>query len=314
MAILPSLRFAPFQLIAVCDLDADLAAHTARTFGADKWYANYREMLDREELDVVAVVGPPSLHFLAGKEVLASGRHLFVEKPPAPTVAEAEELAAAASGREIMVGFQKRHARAYVLARNAAQEDSFGQVSMLRMNYSHVRETPLSDHLAFMSIHAIDLASFFMGDVSGGALHVSSHEKYHVVAATFEHVDGGISMLSLSALEPRLQETVELAGQSSLLRVSDLSELIIQHQAPEWADTYDTGPAMASVWRPDFAIPIDANNSLVLQGYAGEMSALAAAIHSGTTPQADIHDAVKAMRIIDLIAAAPPGFSTFTIT
>jgi myo-inositol 2-dehydrogenase/D-chiro-inositol 1-dehydrogenase len=309
MATLPALRFAPIELVAVCDLDIGLAERAAHAYGAAAQYSSYRDLLDREELDAVAVVGPPDLHYTAGLEVLASGRHLFVEKPPAMTLAQARQLAEAAGGLQVMVGFQKRHARAYQLARQAAASPEFGRPSMLRLNYSHVRTAPLSEHLAFMSIHALDLARYFLGEVTAGSAHISSRNGQHVIALTLEHAGAVPAVLSLSALEPRLQETLELAGDSALLRVRDLCELTVEHAAPEWEDCYQTGPSMMAGWRPDFTIPTDDNNSLVLQGYAGEMIEFAEAIQNGRVVNGGINDAVAAMRIIEAIYQAPHGFS-----
>jgi predicted dehydrogenase len=212
-----------------------------------------------------------------------------------------------------MVGFQKRHARAYKLAMQAVVGAHFGRPSMLRLNYSHVRTAPLIEHLAFMSIHALDLARFFMGEVTAGSVHLSERDGQHVIALTLEHAPGSVSMLSLSALEPRLQETLELAGDSTLLRVRDLCELTVEGAAPEWEDCYETDPSMMRSWRPDFTIPTDDNNSLVLQGYAGEMVELADAILRGRPVNGSINDAVEAMRLVEALARAPGGFSRLDI-
>jgi predicted dehydrogenase len=208
-----------------------------------------------------------------------------------------------------MVGFQKRHARAYQLARQAAAAAAFGRPSMLRLNYSHVHTSPLIDHLAFMSIHALDLARFFLGEVVAGSVYLAEREGQHVIALTLEHAEGAVSMLSLSALEPRLRETLELAGDSTLLRVRDLSELTVESAAPTWEDCRQTGPSMMASWQPDFTIPTDDNNSLVLQGYAGEMRELADAIAGGRPVNGAIDDALRAMRLVEALASAPLGFS-----
>lgn len=313
MATLPALRFAPIDLVAVCDVERDRAERVAGVYGAATCYSRHEDMLAGEDLDVVAVVGPPALHHRVGLDVLAAKRHLFIEKPPAMTLRDACQLAEAADGRQVMVGFQKRHARAYQLARQAMASAQFGRPSMLRLNYSHVHTAPLLDHLAFMSIHSLDLARFFMGDVAAGMVHVSERGGQHVIALTLEHTSGAVSMLSLSALEPRLQETLELAGDSTLLRVRDLCELTVERAAPNWADADGTTPAMMTSWRPDFSIPTDHNNSLVLQGYAGEMIELADAALNGRPVEGNIDDAVQAMRLVEALAQAPLGFSTLNL-
>ncbi|HRX80880.1 MAG TPA: Gfo/Idh/MocA family oxidoreductase, partial [Pirellulaceae bacterium] len=46
---------------------------------------DYRQLIDRNDIDVVSVVAPNKLHYEIAKAVLASGKHLLLEKPMAPT-------------------------------------------------------------------------------------------------------------------------------------------------------------------------------------------------------------------------------------
>jgi myo-inositol 2-dehydrogenase/D-chiro-inositol 1-dehydrogenase len=73
-------------------------------------YAAYRELLDREELDVVDVVLPTDLHHEVGMAVLASGRHLLLEKPMAPRLDHCDELIelARTKGKVLAVGHELR--------------------------------------------------------------------------------------------------------------------------------------------------------------------------------------------------------------
>ena len=49
------------ELVACCDLDAEKARQTARSFGFERWYTDHRELLEREELDCVFIVMHPRL-------------------------------------------------------------------------------------------------------------------------------------------------------------------------------------------------------------------------------------------------------------
>ena len=55
-SILPSFQYAPIELVAICDLVPERAQFCARQFGALRWYTDYAEMLEQEELDAVFVV------------------------------------------------------------------------------------------------------------------------------------------------------------------------------------------------------------------------------------------------------------------
>jgi len=73
-------------------------------------YADYREMLGGETLDVVDVVLPSHLHYPVAKDVLLSGRHLLLEKPMALDTSQCDELIALAGAQKriLAVGHELR--------------------------------------------------------------------------------------------------------------------------------------------------------------------------------------------------------------
>ncbi len=72
--------------------------------------SDWRDVVGRPDIDLIAVATPPSTHAEIGRAALAAGHHLLVEKPVATTRAEADRLIAArdASGRVAAVDFQLR--------------------------------------------------------------------------------------------------------------------------------------------------------------------------------------------------------------
>lgn len=312
--MLPALRYAEIRLVATCDLDVARAERAAVRFGAPRWYTSAEEMLAAERLDALIVVGPPALHVSAALLGLSSGLDVFIEKPPGLCLADAERLraAAVAAGRQLQVGFMKRHALAYTRVRDAIRGDDFGTPRLLRLNYSHWRCAPLREHLAFMSSHALDLARFLMGDVVGGTVSKTPIDDQHVIALLLDHRGGGTSMLSLSSLEPRVQERLEIAGDSTLITVDDLTEVRVHARAPQFTDALSTDSSV-TLWRPDSTIPIEQSDSLALQGYAGEMAHFAAALRDGTAVTPSIDDGVAVMQLVEAVVAAPAGRSELVL-
>lgn len=306
-SIYPALRFTDLELVAVADLDKGRARAVGGRFGSPRVYTDYQEMLKVEELDAVGVVGPPDLHHEAGLAVVESGRHLFVEKPPAPDLAGARELQARAAEQEVqvMVGFMKRHASAYIRARELSERPEFGRRTVLRLNYSH-GHLPVRDHLIYMTTHAVDLARFFMGDISRATAIKRNIDDNFAIALLAEHAGGGISQLTLSAHEPRVQESVELAGESALVQITNMTELRYHPAAGAIVPPDET---MTSVWFPEFTIPLEYADSHVLQGYAGELRNFAEGIATGSAVSPNIHDGVEAMRLVEALFEAPEGMS-----
>jgi myo-inositol 2-dehydrogenase / D-chiro-inositol 1-dehydrogenase len=73
-------------------------------------YTDYREMLSREDLDVVTVVLPTDLHYEVGSAVLESGRHLLLEKPMALTLEHCDAMneMAQRKGKLLAIGHELR--------------------------------------------------------------------------------------------------------------------------------------------------------------------------------------------------------------
>lgn len=308
-AIYPALRYAPIRLVAIADLDEDRARRNAAWFGAREVYGDHRTLLERADIDAVVVVGQPPMHASVGLDVLAAGRHLFVEKPPGATLADTLALQAAAhdSGCSVMVGFMKRFARAYVRARAIADSPEFGAPRVLRFDYSHWQAGDLRSHLLFMSVHAFDLARAFLGPVVAGAGTRRELGDARALTLELDHASGALSQLHLSSCAPRVQESLDLYGDSTMVRVDNLTELRSYRRAPGIADAVDTDESMSSVWHPDFAVPLAGNDSLVLQGYAGQMRHFAEQLLAGQPIVGDITDGVAAMELVEAVAAAPAG-------
>ena len=308
-SILPAIRYAGMRLIALCDLDADRAELARRQFGAEKTYQSVDEMLARADLDAVIVVGPPDLHVSAGIAALETRRHVFVEKPPANSMADAQRLkqAGEAAKRQVMVGFMKRRSSAYRLVRQVMLNGEFGSVTSVQLTYAHWPVKGLRLHLLDMSIHALDLARWLAGDPSRMSVYKRPIGANHVVALTMDHPEA-VSQLDLSAFQPGVQERLVVTGQGAFVRVENMTDVVFVRQAAG-APAEAPNNRVTSSWTPEFAIPDPENDRLVLQGYATEMIAFADAIRDGSPVDPSIDDGIAAMRLIEAIVDAPTGLS-----
>jgi predicted dehydrogenase len=85
------------NIVALCDVDLDHAAHTFKKFPKAKIYKDYREMLDKEKnIDAVVCGTPDHNHCMVSMTALKHGKHVYCEKPLTHTVKEARWIAEAA--------------------------------------------------------------------------------------------------------------------------------------------------------------------------------------------------------------------------
>lgn len=310
--ILPALQCAPAELVAVCDRDRDRAERAKRRFGAAAAFTTVDDMLRDAAMDAVVVCGPPELHLRAALQALDYDLHVFVEKPPAPDLAGALELRRVARAHERIcaVGFMKRCALRYAQARAIAATDAFGRLTQISIKYSHWPTPNLEWMLKFMTIHLCDLARFLAGDLERITIETAERAGQYSFSMVGRAKSGCLVSLVTGSQEPRIKERVELVGEGELVVVDNVVDLqYFRHVDPIRnfsSDIYDV-----QVVRPDFAIPSQTQNSLFLQGYAGEFIEFIHAIQHNATPSATIDDGVMAMRLVDLMGNHTSG--TFTI-
>jgi len=128
---LPCLAELPqFDLVAVAEISAEIRHHVTARHPGVAGYADFADLLRRDDLDAIAVLTPD--HAAIADEVVRSGRHAFVEKPLCFGAAEGRRLLdlAERAGVQVMVGYMRRHDPAYaVLERRVAD---LGRIHLVR--------------------------------------------------------------------------------------------------------------------------------------------------------------------------------------
>lgn len=97
-------RFYPSLHLAVCaDVNVELTKSHAEKYRIPVG-CSVEEMLAMEEVELVVNLTPPQFHTELNKKILLAGKHVFCEKPFAPTVAGAREVMALADEKGLLVG------------------------------------------------------------------------------------------------------------------------------------------------------------------------------------------------------------------
>jgi predicted dehydrogenase len=100
-----ALRDAPGSaLVAVARARAELAEDFARTHGARRWHAEWRDLLRDPEVDAVYLATPVRLHAEQAVAAAEAGKHVLCEKPMALDVASCERMVAAARAHGVRLG------------------------------------------------------------------------------------------------------------------------------------------------------------------------------------------------------------------
>ena len=118
------------EIVAFADIYEDTAREAAEEFGVESYYADYKEMLGRDDIDLVSVCTPPFEHSRNSIDALRAGKHVLCEKPMAGSLQECDAMidAARSSGRSLSQVFQWRYQRDSLMAKALIDEGKLGHV------------------------------------------------------------------------------------------------------------------------------------------------------------------------------------------
>ena len=91
---------------------------------------DYRKLLERKGIDAVYISATPeNLHFPMAKEFLEAGKHVFLEKPIAVTLAEADELIKLSKQKKVKftIGYSQRFNAKYAYVRKCVRDGTIGR-------------------------------------------------------------------------------------------------------------------------------------------------------------------------------------------
>jgi scyllo-inositol 2-dehydrogenase (NADP+) len=133
---------------AIVTADQARQAKAARDFPQARLYASSDAMLaDAAQLDLVVVATPNRFHVPIGVAALEAGLPVVIDKPVAPSVAEAERLGAAAerAGKLLSVFQNRRWDGDFITLRRLIEGDALGKVVRLESRFERFRPAPNAD-------------------------------------------------------------------------------------------------------------------------------------------------------------------------
>lgn len=129
-----ALRVPGARVTVVCDAsDANLAA-AGDELGVATRLKDYRQAIARDDVDAVIIVTPTFLHREVACYAAEQGKHVFLEKPMALSVAECEAInaAVAKAGVRLQLGFMRRFDEGFMQAKAALDSGEMGRVMIIK--------------------------------------------------------------------------------------------------------------------------------------------------------------------------------------
>jgi predicted dehydrogenase len=225
-----------FAALAGCELrwlcDASEAARERHgpAFPGARTTADLDEVLADDGVDAVVLATPVPTHADLAERVLASGRHCFVEKPLAQSVADAERVVAAAraSGKTLMVGHLLEYHPGVIALKGLVDSGELGDIHYLysnRLNLGKLR----ADENALWSLGAHDV-SVVLRLLEEEPSEVQAHgESYmrdgieDVVFCFLRFPSGRAAHLHLSWLDPHKERRFTVVGSRRMATFDDMA-------------------------------------------------------------------------------------------
>jgi predicted dehydrogenase len=216
----------------VAEMSAERRSYVEANFPRSRTTADWEKVLADPEVEAVVVATPAATHAEIARRALAAGKHVFVEKPLATSVADADDLVrrAAAAGRVLMAGHTFLYNAAVRYVQALVERGDLGRLYYLyshRLNLGQVR----SDVNAWWNLapHDVSILLYLMG----GALpaNVSAHGVDYiqpgvedVVFASLTWPDRVTAQVHVSWLDPGKVRKMTLVGSRKMVVYDDVSD------------------------------------------------------------------------------------------
>ncbi len=174
---LPGYRNAGADIVAVADAVRQRATAAALAFEVPNVYDDWQTMLEEQRPDVVSVCVPNVFHAPVALAAIEAGAHVLCEKPVATSVADAEEMFAAAKrkGVLLMAGQNQRFRPVNEAIKAAIDRGAFGEIYHAEASYVRrlgipnwgsftMKAASFGGALCDVGVHVMDLALWFMGN------------------------------------------------------------------------------------------------------------------------------------------------------
>ena len=229
------------EAVAVADLSQDRLDAISKRFPAVRVTTDYRELIDDPSIDAICVVTPVGTHRKLAEEAFAAGKHVFVEKPLAKTVSDAEAIVRAGerAGKTLMVGHTFVYNPAVVVVKGILDSKGIGQV-----HYLDSQRVNLGLHQFDINVlwdlgpHDVSIALYWLDEEPewvqcSGACFVQPGIE-DVVFLMIGFPSGAIAHAHLSWLAPSKLRTTTVIGSQKMVIYDD-------NQAVEKVKIYDQG-------------------------------------------------------------------------
>lgn len=292
------------ELVAVSRARYELAEEFAREFGAEHWYANWRELLNNPNIEAVYIATPVNQHAEQTIAAAEAGKHVLCEKPMALSVTECERMIDACRVNNVKLGVAYYRHFYPVIARmkEIIAAGEIGVPVLAQIN-AFERFNPTSDNPRYWLVkkelsgggpmmdfgcHRIEVLMNILGPIAKvhgfTARILFEREVEDTSTALFRFASGARGMLTVTHAANESQDTVDIFGSEGSLHVPSLNRglLHIKSSSGEREETLPPHPNFHLPQIDEFTQAVLNNRESGVSGLIGrEVALIEEAIYAG---------------------------------
>lgn len=286
-----------YELVGFYDPNSENAKKVESEFGY-KSFETISELIDA--VDVVDIVTPTLSHYECAKEAIKAGKHIFLEKPIANSVQEAEEIIQLTREYNVkgQVGHVERFNPAFKAVKDKIQNPMFIETHRLAEFNPRGTDVPVVLDLMIHDIDAIlSVVKSKVKEIHASGVAVIS-DSPDIANARIEFENGCVANITSSRISLKNMRKSRFFQKDAYISVDYLEkncEVVKMKDAPEKAGEWDMILQNAEGVRKQiyFDNPDVPPNNAILD----ELESFADAINSNKTPIVTLEDGTEALRI-----------------
>jgi protoporphyrinogen oxidase/predicted dehydrogenase len=296
-----------FVVSHLCDMRSQPLEALSRRYPEVRCTTSYREMLEDESLDAVAIATPVSTHFALSMAALEAGKHVFVEKPLSASSEEVVQLTELADekGLVLMPGHTFLYSPAVTAIKGLIDSGDLGDIYFISSS-----RVNLGLHQADVSVvwdlgpHDFSILRYWLdalpAEVSAVSRSCLLPQVPDVSFINLRYPSGTVAHVELSWLAPSKLRRTAIVGSEKMVVYDDTSNepVRIFDSGARIPDPETFGEYQLSYRTGDIVSPrIEATEPLSL-----ELADFAKSILDGTTPRSSAavgHDVVRTIEAVD---------------
>jgi predicted dehydrogenase len=298
------------ELRWLCDASPDALERYGARYPQARTTTDFDEVLSDPELDAVVVATPAVTHYELSKRALEAGKHVLVEKPPAMSAADAEDLVSTSesAGRVLMPGHLLLYHPAVQKVKELVSSGELGEVFCVYSNRQNLGRIRTDENALWsLGVHDLSVVLYLLGEEPSEAwAHGNSFLTPGIEDVVFCYLrfpSGQIAHMHLSWLDPHKMRRITVVGREKMVVFDDMElerKVTIYEKGP-WqpTETYGewqtrTGDIFSPEVPPDEPLRVECRHFLELVRGEGD-------------PQQAARDGLAVVRVLEQLQASLVG-------